>query len=195
MRRALVLVIAGFLSLISTRSAQAQAASEPLYTPSTFSYGFHGFVLGGGAGLAAGYLFARSGGWHDDDWKPLAYGASIGALAGGVLGVSLGVTDMVADTPGRGFFILRDGGLGLGFGMVAGALAGVIPATSNKRAENILAGAAIGALVGTGVGIALGIVEGHRYWERHKRTVALTTTAALDANHQLVWMPALVGRY
>jgi hypothetical protein len=196
MRRALAFVLVGcVLSLAPSRAARAQPATEPLYTPSTFSYGFNGFLLGAGAGLGTGYLFARSGGFHDDDWQPLAYGAGIGALAGGVLGLSLGITDMVAETPGRGYFVIRDGGLGLGFGMAAGAIAGGIAATSTKRAENILYGAAIGTVAGTAVGIVLGIIEGHRYWDRHTRKVAFTTLTTVDAAHQLVWMPGLVGRY
>src|SRR4029450_8540628 len=119
-------------------------------TPTIFTYGFHGFFLGSVAGVGAGYLVARSGGWDKNDWEALAYGAGIGALAGGALGLSLGITDMVNETPGRGYFILRDGGYGLGFGAVTGAIAGGLAAVSTKHAENIAFGASIGALVGTG---------------------------------------------
>src|SRR5205814_3998499 len=96
------LVAATLLSL--ARPGQAQPR-EPLYTPSIFVYGFDGFFLGAVAGVGAGYIAARSGGWHSDDWQPLAYGAGIGALAGGALGLSLGITDMVNETPGRGYFV------------------------------------------------------------------------------------------
>jgi hypothetical protein len=193
MRRSLyVLVVATVLSGASV--GHAQPRGEPLYTPSVFIYGFHGFFLGTGAGLGAGYIAARSGGWHQDDWRPLAYGAAIGALAGGTLGISLGVTDMVNETPGRGYFVLRDGGYGLGFGAATGAIAGGIAAISNKKAENILFGASIGGLVGTGLGVVLGIIEGNRAWHR-RGSVAMTLAPAPTARGELVWMPALVGRY
>jgi hypothetical protein len=194
MRRALLIcALVASLVAIAARPAQAQPR-EPLYTPSVFVYGFDGFLLGATAGLGAGYLVGRAGGWHEGDWRALGYGAGIGALAGGTLGVSLGITDMVNETPGRGYFILRDGGYGLGFGAATGAIAGGLAALSSRKAEHILFGASIGALVGTGVGVVLGIVEGHRAWRRHT-TVALTFTPAPLASGELAWMPALVGRY
>jgi len=192
MRRAICLLVAATV-LSFARPSQAQP-QEPLYTPSIFVYGFHGFFLGGMAGLGAGYIAARSGGWHKDDWQPLAYGAGIGALAGGTLGLSLGITDMVNETPGRGYFILRDGGYGLGFGAVTGAIAGGLAAVSTKHAENIAFGASIGALVGTGVGVILGVVEGNRAWRRH-RGVAMTITPMMLSTGELAWMPAAVGRF
>jgi hypothetical protein len=171
-----------------------QPAPEPLYTPSIFSYGFDGFLLGAGAGLGAGYLGARAGGWHQDDWRPIAYGVGIGALAGGALGLTLGITDMANETQGRGYYILRDGGYGLGFGAATGAIIGGLTAIGSKKPEHILLGGAVGGLVGTGAGVVLGIVEGQRAWRRHAR-VALTMAPAAEAGGKLVWMPALVGRY
>lgn len=193
MRRSTVCLVTGIL-LFAT-SASAQSKPEPPYTPSTFEYGFDGFFLGGAAGLGAGYLAARSGGWEKDDWRALVYGAGIGALAGGALGLGLGISDMASETPGRGYFILRDGGYGLSFGAVAGGIAGAIAAASAKKAERILLGASIGALAGTAVGVVLGIVEGQRTWRRRQPAVALTLTSALDAHEQLLMMPALTGRY
>lgn len=184
------------LCLARPGQAQPPQPREPLYTPSIFVYGFHGFALGGAAGLGAGYIAARSGGWQKDDWQPLAYGAGIGALAGGTLGLSLGITDMVNETPGRGYFILRDGGYGLGFGAVTGAIAGGLAAVSTKKAENIVFGASIGALVGTGLGVILGVIEGNRAWRRHKGlAMTMTLTPARQSDGQLAWMPALVGCY
>jgi hypothetical protein len=181
--------------LLFSRPLQAQTPPpEPLYTPSVFSYGFDGFLLGAGAGLGAGYLGARAGGWHQDDWQPLAYGAGIGALAGGALGLGLGISDMANQTQGRGYFILRDGGYGLGFGVATGAIVGGLGATSSKKPEHILFGAAIGGLVGTGTGLVLGIVEGQRAWRRHTR-VALTFAPVPEADGKLAWLPTLVGRY
>src|SRR3954453_10835453 len=129
MRRTTILFAAAVV-FFTTSLASAQPRPEPPYTPSTFEYGFHGFFLGGAAGLGAGYLVARSGGWHSDDWRALVYGTGIGALAGGALGLGLGISDMASETPGRGYFILRDGGYGLSFGAVAGGIAGGIAAAS-----------------------------------------------------------------
>jgi hypothetical protein len=180
--------------LLPARPCLAEERGEPLYTPSMFRYGFHGFLLGTGAGLGAGYLAARAGGWHQNDWEPLAYGAGIGALAGGALGVTLGITDMVNETQGRGYFILRDGGYGLGFGATTGAIGGGLAAVSSHKPEHILFGAAIGGLVGTGVGVVLGVVEGQRAWRRQTR-VALTLAPTPAAGGTLTWLPTLVGRY
>jgi hypothetical protein len=192
MRRSAVLLTMAAV-LLSARSAHAQARNEPAYTPSIFTYGFDGFLLGAGAGLCAGYLGARAGGLHHDDWQPLAYGAGFGALGGGLLGLSLGITDMVNETPGRGYFVLRDGGLGLGFGIAAGAIAGGLAAVGSKKPEHILLGASIGGLAGTGVGVVLGIVEANRAGRRSR--VALTVVPTATPAGQLLWMPALVGRY
>jgi hypothetical protein len=172
--------------------AQTTAGEQP-YAPSIFQYGFNGFLLGTGAGVGAGYLAARAGGWHRDDWQPVAYGATIGALAGGALGLGLGITDMVNETQGRGYYILRDGGYGLGFGVAAGAIVGGLTAIGSKRPERIAAGGAIGGLIGSGAGLVLGIVESQRSWQPAK--VALTFLPSEDSAGKLAWMPALIGRY
>jgi hypothetical protein len=191
MRRAIsTLTAAAVLSIASAGQAQTR---EPVYTQSIFSYGYQGFFLGAGAGLGAGYLSARVNGFNQNDWKDIAYGAGIGALAGGALGLTLGITDMASETPGRGYYILRDGGYGMGFGIVAGGIAGGIAAVSSKDGEKILFGAAIGALVGTAAGVVLGIVEGSR--SSRRASVGMTVAAAPSAGGHLVWMPAVVGRY
>ena len=194
MKAVLSKVAVAGLVLLGARPCIAAERGEPLYTPSIFLYGFDGFLLGTGAGLGAGYLAARAGGWHQDDWQPLAYGAGIGALAGGALGLGLGITDMVNETQGRGYFILRDGGYGLGFGAATGAIGGGLAAVGSRRPEHILFGAGIGGLVGTGVGVVLGIVEGNRAWRRHT-TVALSVGATPVVGGELAWMPVLVGRF
>jgi hypothetical protein len=191
--RSILVLLAAAALLLAPRPCLAQSRGEPLYTPSIFTYGFNGFLLGTGAGLGAGYLAARAGGWHQDDWQPLAYGAGIGALAGGALGLSLGITDMVNETQGRGHFILRGGGLGLGFGAATGAIAGGLAAVGSHKPEHILFGAGIGGLVGTGVGLVLGVVEGRRTWRRH--TLAVTIAPAPVSGGGLAWMPVLSGRY
>jgi hypothetical protein len=194
MKRALSLLVLASATTSIAQVAEAQPQHSPMAVPSTFTYGFHGFLLGAGAGLCVGYLDARSGGWHADDWRSLAYGASIGALAGGVLGVGLGIADLVADTPGRGYFVIRDGGYGLGFGLVTGAIAGSIAAIGSKDAQSIAVGAAIGGLIGTAGGLVLGIVEAQRFVPR-RTAMTMTLAAAPSASGGLLWMPALVGRY
>jgi hypothetical protein len=190
-RRAIGMVVAATL-LLGGRAAQGQAAEPRRLAPSIFVHGFDGFLLGAGAGLGAGYLAARSGGWQGDDWRPLVTGAGFGALAGGALGLTLGITDMVDDTEGRGFLVMRDGSLGLGFGAVTGAIVGGLGAVASKDAEHLLLGSAIGGLVGTGAGVVLGIVEGQRM---RQRRVAMALAPVAPARGALVWIPALVGRY
>jgi hypothetical protein len=186
------------LLLAAAVPARAQTTYEPLYTPSIFSYGFHGFLLGGAAGLGGGYLAGRSGGWHDDDWRALGYGAGVGALVGGALGLGLGIADMTSQTPGRGVFVLRDGGYGMVFGAATGTIAGGLAALSTDRKENLLLGASIGALAGTGVGLVLGSIEGQRWRGRAVSSAAspwVALVAARDAGGGTAWLPALGGRY
>src|SRR3954447_229375 len=75
MRRSLIVL--GLL--LAAAPARAQRPAEPPSTPSTFTYGFHGFLLGAGVGVGVGYLAGRSDGWQNDDWRSLAYGAGVGA--------------------------------------------------------------------------------------------------------------------
>src|SRR2546421_2952652 len=106
MRRLSILAVA--LAVLAATPTPARAQPPPLYTSSAFVYGFHGFLLGAAAGLGLGYLVGRAGGWHSEDWATLGYGAGIGALAGGALGLGLGIGDMASQTPGRGYYVLRD---------------------------------------------------------------------------------------
>jgi hypothetical protein len=188
MRRSLIVL--GLLLLAGP--ARAQRQWEPLYTPSTFSYGFHGFLLGAFAGVGVGYLAGRSGGFHRDEWRALAYGAGVGALTGGAIGLGLGISDMAYQTPGRGWFVLRDGGYGLAFGAATGAIVGGLSALSANDGERVLVGAAIGGLTGTVFGLILGVVEGQR-WQRPVAWLSLA--AASDAGGGLHWMPAISGCY
>jgi hypothetical protein len=188
MRRSLIVL--GLLLLAGP--ARAQRQWEPLYTPSTFSYGFHGFLLGASAGVGVGYLAGRSGGFHRDEWRALAYGAGVGALTGGALGLGLGISDMAYQTPGRGWFVLRDGGYGLAFGAATGAIVGGLSALSSNDGERVLVGVAIGGLTGTVFGLILGVLEGQR-WQRPVAWLSLATASAADGSLQ--WMPAISGWY
>ena len=139
MKRASALVLTAAALVLAP--AAARAAEEPA-NPSVFSYAGNGFLMGGMVGLSAGYLVARDGGFQDDDWRPLAFGAGVGALAGGALGLGLGVVDMARETPGYGAYILRDTMYGAGFGAVAGAITGGLAALSTGKGEHVALGAA-----------------------------------------------------
>jgi hypothetical protein len=201
------LLVLGLLTVLSTlapTTAQAQAPEPIGARPSVFTYAGRGFLMGGMLGMSTGYLFARSGGWEDDDWKPLTYGTGIGALAGGVLGLTLGIVDMNKNTPGYGAVILRDTVYGTGFGAVAGGIVGGLALISTGDSEHILLGAAVGALVGAAAGVVLGVVEGNRalsrtqgYGQRESDSPSLTISvaAAPELDGSPLFMPALVGRY
>ena len=154
------------LSMFPGLSGQAHAAGyfgpRSEYSPSVFSYGWKGLVVGGLGGVSLGYIIARDDGFRSDDWKPVVYGLGIGALAGGGLGLSLGFVDLADDRPGMANIALRDMLYGAFFGMAAGAIGGVLAVISTEDAEHILFGAAIGTLSGTLVGLVVGIIEGRR---------------------------------
>jgi hypothetical protein len=163
-----------------------------------FTYAFNGFLVGSMVGLSGGYLAARVDGFEDGDWRPLAYGTGVGALAGGALGLTLGIVDVARDTPGFGAYILRDTIYGAGFGAAAGAIAGGLAALSTKEGEHVLLGASIGVLAGSAVGIGLGIVEGNRASSPRRSAapaVSLALGAAAGADGSAVWMPAVAGRF
>jgi hypothetical protein len=197
MKRAPWIALAALASL-ALSAAPAHAEDQPT-NPSAFTYAGNGFLMGSLVGLSAGYLVAREGGFESDDWKALVYGGGIGALAGGGLGLTLGIVDMARETPGFGSYVLRDSMYGAGFGALAGAIAGGLAAVSTKEPEHIGLGAAIGTMVGTAGGIALGIVEGSRAGHGGRRaqrpSLAVTLGAAEGRDGAPMWMPALAGRY
>jgi len=91
---------------------------------------------------------------HSSDWKPLVYGAGIGALTGSVLGLTLGIVDMSQNRPGRNGYVMRDGLYGAGLGAVLGGIVGGWPRSRPKKGEHILLGGSIGVLSGTCLGMA-----------------------------------------
>jgi hypothetical protein len=207
--RPVTLVLGLLIALGGAAPAAAQTAAEPLGArPSVFTYAGRGFLMGGMLGMSTGYLFARSGGWDDNDWKPLTYGTGVGALAGGVLGLTLGIVDMNKNTPGYGAVILRDTVYGTGFGAVAGGIVGALALISTEEGEHILLGASVGALVGAAAGVVLGVVEGNRalsraqgYGQKDRKgdddrpSVTISVAAAPELDGSPLFMPALVGRY
>jgi hypothetical protein len=201
MTRAFAIALLAACALVAVTPSPAGAADVAPERPSVFTYAGRGFLVGSMVGLSAGYLTARSDGWdRSKDWQPLVYGTGIGALAGGALGLSLGIVDMSRNTPGYGAVILRDTVYGASFGAAAGGIVGVLAMVSTKKAEHILLGSAVGALFGATAGVALGIVEGNRAIERTRaqqarRRFTVTVAAAPGADTRLIWMPALAGIY
>ena len=131
--------------------------------PSAFDSGIDGFDIDIAAGLAGGYLVAREGGLHTSDWRPLVAGAGIGALAGGALGLTLGLVSTDPASQGRSYLIVREMGRGGQFGLLTGGIIGGLVALGNDKPETILFGAAIGTLSGTALGLVLGSLE-HNPW-------------------------------
>jgi energy-converting hydrogenase Eha subunit A len=168
--------------------------------PTVFTLAYEGLMVGAGAGLAGGYLVARDGGFHASDWKPLVYGAGIGALAGSAIGLTLGIVDVTQDKPGRTRFVLRDMLYGEGFGATVGVIAGGLTAISTKKPEHILLGASIGVLSGAVLGGVFGFIEGrhtraHGSLDTDNRRFALSVVPVVEASGKLAFLPALSGRY
>jgi len=165
--------------------------------PSAFDIGIDGFGMGIFAGLAGGYLFAREGGLHTSDWRPLVAGAGIGALAGGALGLTLGLTSTDAASQGRAYLITREMNRGGQFGLLTGAIVGGLVALSNDHPEHILLGAAIGTLGGTAAGLLVGSLERNPWAAPRVGPVALQLGVApfTGTRGELSFGPNLFGRF
>jgi hypothetical protein len=175
------------VTLLGLCAGTAQAAeAQP---PTVFDGAYQGLLVGGTAGLATGYLFARRDGWKaSDDWKPLVYGLGIGALAGSAIGLTLGIIDMAQNRPGRNGYVMRDGLYGAGLGAVLGGIAGGLAALSSKKGEHVLLGGSIGVLSGTCLGMGVGWVEGYRKFSG-------TVAPVQQANGSIVYVPAVLGTF
>jgi hypothetical protein len=183
--RLLSFLCTAVLAFCLSRSAWA----DELPPPTVFDGAYQGLLVGALAGGATGYLFGRSDTWNKSGgWKPLAYGAGIGALSGAVLGLTLGIVDMSQRKPHRNAYVMRDGLYGAGLGAVLGGIAGGLGAISSKKGEYILFGASIGVLTGTCGGIAVGFVEGYR---KYSASVA----PVQQSDGSLSFIPAVAGRF
>jgi hypothetical protein len=156
------LLALGLLLLAGEAQAAGYYGPQSEYSPSVFTYGWRGLLVGGLAGLSLGYLIARDDGFESDDWKPVVYGLGIGSLVGGATGLTLGFIDLDDDRPGMGNIALRDMLYGAVFGMAVGGIVGALVVISSEDPEHILFGAALGTLSGTLVGLVIGIIEGRR---------------------------------
>ncbi len=174
------------VALVASLSGAAKADTPP---PTVFDGAYQGLLVGATAGVATGYLFARRGGWNSsDDWKPLVYGAGIGALSGAAIGLTLGIVDMAQRNPGRNGYVMRDGLYGAGLGAVLGGIAGGLAAVSSKKGEHVLLGGSIGVLAGTCLGMGTGFVEGYRKFSPR-------VSAVEQADGSLAFLPALAGHF
>jgi len=165
--------------------------------PSAFDIGIDGFGMGIFAGLAGGYLVAREGGLHTSDWRPLVAGAGIGALAGGALGLTLGIVSTDAASQGRAYLIMREMNRGGQFGLLAGGIVGGLVALGNDHPEHILLGAAIGTLSGTAVGLLVGSLERNPWAPPRVGPVAMQVgvTPLQGVRGDLSFGPSLLGRF
>jgi hypothetical protein len=198
-----VLLCCAVFSVSEPARAAGYFGRNPERAPSVFTYAWRGFTLGAIDGLAVGYIVARDDGYGKGDWKPLAYGAGIGALAGSGVGFGLGFMDLADNRPGTAAIVLRDMVYGMGFGIVAGALVGTLVMIDSEEPEHILFGASVGALAGTGVGMAVGFIEGPTIVgsRRHSRSgmsdfaLRPSVGVAQDLSKSLVLTPGLSGRF
>ena len=185
MTRASLILCAALL--VSGWAGRARADSKS--PPTVFDGAYQGLLVGGTAGVATGYLFARRGGWDtSNDWKTVVYGAGIGALAGSAIGLTLGIIDVAQSKPGRNGYVMRDGLYGAGLGAVLGGLAGGLAALSSKNAEHILLGGSIGVISGTCLGMGVGFVEGYRRY-------SVTVAPVQHPSGRVVFVPALAGQF
>src|ERR1017187_6651641 len=175
------------VSLLGCFASSARAAD--VQPPTVFDGAYQGLLVGGLTGLSVGYLFARQDGWHgSSDWKPLVYGAGLGALTGSVLGLPLGSVDMSYGKPRPKRYVTRDGPYGAGLGAVLGGIAGGLAAISSKKGERVLLGGSIGVLSGACLGMGVGFVEGYR-------KVSASVAPVQQADGSIGFMPAVVGRF
>ena len=174
-------------ALVGCLVPSVQAAD--LQPPTVFDGAYQGLLVGALAGGATGYLFARSDTWKKSNgWKPLVYGLGIGALAGSMVGLTLGIVDMTQSKPGRNGYVMRDGLYGAGLGAVLGGIAGSLAAISSKKAEHILLGGSIGVLSGACLGMGVGFVEGYR---KYSASVAPVE----QADGSVSFVPSVAGRF
>lgn len=200
-----VLLCLALLFVCNPAQAAGYFGPNPERAPSVFTYAWKGFTLGAVDGLALGYIIARDNGYNKGDWKPLAYGAGIGALAGSGVGFGLGFMDLADNRPGTAAIVLRDMVYGMGFGIVSGALVGTLVMIDSEEPEHILFGASVGALAGTGVGMVVGFIEGPAIVgsKRHRRgampdlelQVRPSVGMTQDLSHSLVLTPGLSGTF
>jgi hypothetical protein len=197
MRALIGIVFVASLWLVSAGPARADTSSDPAGAPSVFTYGYRGLFVGALGGLAGGYLSARRGDFHRDDWRPLVLGAGFGGLSGAVIGLTLGIVDLARDRPGTTSVVLRDMLYGGGFGAVLGLLTGCLVIVRTHDGEHALFGTAIGTLSGLGLGLGLGIFEATRANRPAPQSLRYRPSLAMvrDAGGNFALAPAFSGSF
>jgi hypothetical protein len=186
MIRAAVHILCVAALVLCLRSSVQAAETQP---PTVFDGAYQGLLVGALAGGATGYMFSRSDTWKTSNgWKPLVYGAGIGALAGSAIGLTLGIVDLSQRKPGRNGYVMRDGLYGAGLGAVLGLIAGGLAALSSKKGEHVLLGGSIGVLSGTCLGMGVGFFDGYR-----KSSVSVAPVQQADGS--VTFVPAVAGRF
>lgn len=189
-----LLSIAG--ACLATPAVARAAEEEP---PSIFKYGVNGFWTGAQIGLATGYL-ATGREYESREWRKLAFGAGVGALVGTGVGLTLGVVDLGAATPGTGWLALRDAGYGIGLGALVGTATGALFLLDGGRAKNLVTGAAVGTLVGAATGAVVGVIEGATLHREPAVPVPASSRVTLrfgvtSSPDSAAWMPAVTGSF
>ena len=197
---AALFVVAVWLGSVGSARAAGTFGPDPEQAPSVFSYGYRGLLVGALAGAGGGYLAARRGDFHREDWRPLVLGLGIGGLSGAALGLTLGFVDLADDRPGAAAIVLRDMLYGAGFGAVLGLITGCLVIIRTHDAEHALFGAAIGTLAGTGIGLGIGIIEGRRIIDSPRHRVSTPRYRAQlatlrGADGRLAVGPALMATF
>ena len=145
------------LMFVASTFAPSRSRAEMPDAASLVDYGFKGFTLGLELGLAIGYITTGPR-WERAEWKSLAMGMGIGALAGMTTGIIVAVADTTSEGVG-GYYLLRDAGYGTLLGASMGAVVGLLLWVDDGSSKDVLRGSAFGALFGAGAGLVYGIIE------------------------------------
>jgi len=209
MKRRVLMILIGACVFVSASPAQAAGYYERDIerAPSVINYGFRGFGIGTLLGVSAGYLIARDDHWGSDEWKKMGIGMGVGAIAGSLGGLAVGLYDLSLEKPGVGRIVMRDSLYGSCLGMLVGAVAGALFVIKSDDWEDVALGASIGSLSGAAIGIAIGFIEGPKIVNRYSRDElsqkrygsipawSLGLNVVKDSNKQPAYIPVLTKRF
>lgn len=209
MKRMPLVLLIGICSMVSSVPAHGAGffGSDPGEEPSVISYGFRGFLIGTLLGTSAGYLVVRNSDWSGDDWKDIGTSMGVGAIAGTLGGLAVGMYDLSLDNPGTGNIVLRDTVLGTGLGALVGTVAGGLFAIDSGNAEDMALGASVGSLCGAAIGAVIGFIEGPKIVERRSKqdhsanalaclpTWSMDFRVVRDTKNGLAYVPVLTKRF
>ena len=209
MKRIILLTLIGTCSLVSSVPVHSAGffGPDPEEAPSVLSYGFRGFLIGTLLGTSTGYLVIRNSDWDGDDWEDFGISMGVGAIAGSLGGLAIGLYDLSLDKPGVGSIVMRDTVLGAGLGGLVGTVAGGLFIIDSGEWEDMALGASVGTLCGAAIGIVIGFIEGPKIVERFSEqessanalaslpTWSLNLKVMRDRNNGLGYLPVLTKRF